>query len=723
MPLQDKPKKKKPHKHKSRDARKPDSSPHRGGKGPRGRSDDRSKKPISHIAETAVLIITGTNEHGELLAEPMNWDPKRKPPHIVVTESGRGQANIIGDKVLAKMRLVQPHLYQALVIRTLPTDAPRAVLGMLVMTHSGAIIEPISRKLKESFMVAAADLNGAQNGELVAAMTTPGTPSISMVYAKITERLGALNSPRAASLIATHIHDLPTIFPEEAIAESEAADAPTLTPDRVDLRDIPLVTIDGSDARDFDDAVFAKKHKDGFHLIVAIADVAHYVSEDSALDTEAQMRGNSVYFPDRVIPMLPERLSNGLCSLKPDEDRYCLAVHMWIDKTGVIEKYEFVRGIMRSRARLTYEQVEEMHATKQKNTSSEWVDNLFSAYALLASERDERGALDLNLPEYKIYFDDAGNVASITPKARLESHRLIECFMIAANVCAADYLIAAKMPAIYRVHESPSEEKLEDLRNLLFASGYNLAKGGVKAKQFNHILHKAEGKPEQFMIHTSVLRSQMQAYYANENTGHFGLAIPKYCHFTSPIRRYADLVVHRALVAEMTGEKSAYKPHELSTIALHISETERKAMMAERDASDRYKVAFMSRHIGDVFSGTICSLNEHGLFIALSDNGVQGFIPIRHLGHDFFQYDKRHACFKGSRTQIRYTLGDPMLVRVQEANAMTGSLLFAPAEGSFTPDTRPPKKWGGKKDSANGEHRKGSKGKPSDHKAGKKKKW
>lgn len=681
----------------------------------KGAPRPRKERFTSHISETTVLVITGTDEHGELIAEPLNWDPKRKAPHIVVTESGTGPACVKGDRVLAKMRLVQPHLYQAFVIRQLPPEAPKPVLGMLVITSNSAFIEPISRKNKESYVVALADLNGAQHGELVAAISTPGTPSLGMSYAKVTERLGALNSPRAASLIATHMHDLPTVFPNDVLAEAEAADSPILTPDRIDLRDIPLVTIDGADARDFDDAVFAEKHKDGFHLVVAIADVAHYVAIDSALDQEAEQRGNSVYFPDRVLPMLPERLSNGLCSLKPEEDRYCLAVHMYISSVGEIKKYEFVRGIMRSRARLTYEQVEDMHTHKKKSASSTWVANLFAAYEALAKERDGRGALDLNLPEYKIQFDDAGNVTSITPKARLESHRLIEAFMIAANVCAADFLLNAKMPAIYRVHEQPSEEKLEDLRNLLQASGYTLAKGNLKAKQFNQVLHRAEGKPEQFLIHTSVLRSQMQAYYANENTGHFGLALQRYCHFTSPIRRYADLIVHRALAAELEGRKSAYKPSHLATISLHISDTERKAMMAERDASDRYKVSYMSKHIGDVFSGTICSLNEHGLFVALSDNGVQGFIPVRHLGHDFFQYDKRHACFKGQRTQKKYHLGDPIMVRIQEANGMTGSLLFAPADGNFTADNRTPQKWGGKK--TGGKNTK----KPGHHKSYKKK--
>lgn len=671
-------------------------------------------KHSSHLPETCVVTVTSVSEDGELIAAPLAWDAKKKPPHIVVTESGRGQAAAVGDKLLVKLRRIEPHLYQGLVIRVLPTDAPRNIIGMLVMTADGGIIEPISRKLKESFMVARADLNGAQHGELVAAKTTPGTPSMSMVYAKVTERLGSLGSPKAASLIATHMHELPTEFSPESLLEAEAAELPVLSDERVDLRDIPLVTIDGADARDFDDAVFAEPTKNGFHLVVAIADVAHYVKPDSALDHDAHMRGNSVYFPDRVIPMLPERLSNGLCSLMPDDDRYCLAVHLWIDKTGNIEKYEFVRGIMRSRARLTYEEVEASFipsATRKRvvegspsvsgrslDFARDKLSNLWSAYAALAHERDERGALDLNLPEYKIIFDASGNVANIAPKARLESHRLIECFMIAANVAAADFLIRNRAPGIFRAHEAPSDEKLEDLRNLLKMSGYGLAKGDLKAKHFNHVLHKSEKEPNAFMIHTAVLRAQMQAYYAAENIGHFGLALAKYCHFTSPIRRYADLVVHRALIAQITDNKmmdnkkhKSYHPSSshLSSIALHISETERKAMMAERDASDRYKVSFMARQIGNVFSGTIAGMNEHGIFVALADNGVQGFIPVRHMGQDFFIYDKRHSCFRGQRTKKQYTIGDPMLVRVAEANAITGSLLFFPADAGYSASPRP----------------------------------
>ena len=673
----------------------------------RRKSSSRSARAVTRIPEVAVLTITRTDSDGELIAEPVSWDARKKPPHIVVTESGRSRAAIVGDKVLCKLRKISPHLYQALVIKVLPSEAPKAVLGVFMPTSDGGLIEPVSRKMKESFMVARGDTGSAQRGELVSGVTLPGMPSMGMAYAKIEQRLGSLDSPKAASLIAASMHDLPQRFSDEAIREAEKAEAPTLSKDRVDLRDLPLVTIDGADARDFDDAVYAEPTKDGFLLVVAIADVAHYVAEGSALDKEAFQRGNSVYFPDRVIPMLPERLSNGLCSLNPNEDRYCLAVKLWIDAGGATRKYEFMRGLMRSRARLTYEEVEHWSSLRaageaiQKNSNwiassampprndetKELISNLCKAYAALAKERDERGALALDLPEFKIEFDESGHVAAIRQRERLEAHKLIECFMIAANVAAADFLLKKKAGGIFRAHENPAEEKMEELRILLKLSGYGIAKGAITAKHLNRVLKSSEGKPEQPLVHTAVLRAQMQAFYAHENLGHFGLGLQKYCHFTSPIRRYADLVVHRALselvdgrqwtVSKKKEKKSLSTVHRsLSTIALHISETERKAMMAEREAMDRYKVAFMSKRIGHTFSGVITGLNEYGLFVTLPENGVTGFIPVRNLGGDFFRYDKKEASFIGNRTRTRYQMGMSLFVRVADANSLTGSLIF-----------------------------------------------
>ncbi len=657
-------------------------------------SDKKFVVGADRLPEICVLTVNEQAEDGELLAIPLEWKSHKKPPHISVLESGRGKTATVGDRILVKLRTIRPHFYQASVIRILENEISRPVVGVFVQTLEGGIIEPISRKNKESFMVSAVDTSGALNGELVSGQTIVGIPSLGMGYAKITERLGRVDSPRAASLIASAIHSLPSVFSQEALAEAEAAPLPILSKDRADLRNIPLVTIDGEDARDFDDAVFAEPDGDGFHIIVAIAEVAFYVEEGSALDKTAFERGNSVYFPDRVIPMLPERLSNGLCSLVPNEDRYCLAVHIWINSAGEIKKYEFVRGLMRSAARLTYENFElgVLSAEKENNSGlSTQISALKSAYAALAKERDNRGALDLDLPEYKIYFDAVGNVENIAQKTRLESHRLIEAFMIAANVAAADFLLKNKMPGIYRVHEAPSEEKLEELRSLLLASDYRLQKGAVTAKHFNRVLKASANDARRPMIHMAVLRAQMQAFYGAENLGHFGLSLQKYCHFTSPIRRYSDLIVHRSIISILNNKK--HKLHNLPDTALHISETERRAMLAERDAADRYKVSFMAKKIGDVFAGVISGLNEYGLFVSLNETGITGFIPVRNLGRDFFIFDRKNSCFIGRGSKDIFALGAAIVVRVQEANSMTGSLIFvpesAPMQGTYLPKDRP----------------------------------
>lgn len=657
-------------------------------------SDKKFVVGADRLPEICVLTVNEQAEDGELLAIPLEWKSHKKPPHISVLESGRGKTATVGDRILVKLRTIRPHFYQASVIRILENEISRPVVGVFVQTLEGGIIEPISRKNKESFMVSAVDTSGALNGELVSGQTIVGIPSLGMGYAKITERLGRVDSPRAASLIASAIHSLPSVFSQEALAEAEAAPLPILSKDRADLRNIPLVTIDGEDARDFDDAVFAEPDGDGFHIIVAIAEVAFYVEESSALDKTAFERGNSVYFPDRVIPMLPERLSNGLCSLVPNEDRYCLAVHIWINSAGEIKKYEFVRGLMRSAARLTYENFElgVLSAEKENNSGlSTQISALKSAYAALAKERDNRGALDLDLPEYKIYFDAVGNVENIAQKTRLESHRLIEAFMIAANVAAADFLLKNKMPGIYRVHEAPSEEKLEELRSLLLASDYRLQKGAVTAKHFNRVLKASANDARRPMIHMAVLRAQMQAFYGAENLGHFGLSLQKYCHFTSPIRRYSDLIVHRSIISILNNKKQ--KLHNLPDTALHISETERRAMLAERDAADRYKVSFMAKKIGDVFAGVISGLNEYGLFVSLNETGITGFIPVRNLGRDFFIFDRKNSCFIGRGSKDIFALGAAIVVRVQEANSMTGSLIFvpesAPMQGTYLPKDRP----------------------------------
>lgn len=658
------------------------------------------KKRHQHVSrnrldEITTLRVTEVTSDGELIAIPKEWPSRKQPPLIYIVTSRHGPAPGIGDNIMACMRRIGAHEYNAHVIRILPKEAAKTIVGIFVPTiGDGGLIESVSRKVKESYSVAKEDVNGAQPGELVKASPLAGMTLRGLIPARIEARLGDARAPRAASLIAASIHNLPSVFSSTALAEAEAASEPVLTPGREDLRNIPLVTIDGEDARDFDDAVFAEadtnpKNEGGFHIIVAIADVAHYVAEHSALDGDAFARGNSAYFPDHVIPMLPERLSNGLCSLKPDEDRYCIAVHIWIDTHGSMREYRFTRAIMRSRARLTYEQAANSTKIIADPTVAALVNLLFEAYRALANERDSRQALEINMPEYKVYFDAQGNVDRIAPRQQLESHRLIEAYMVAANVAAADFLIKNRAPGIYRIHEPPSEDKIEALRIFLGASGYSFPKGSISTAHLNRLLRKAALGPNAAIINGMVLRSQMQAYYENKNFGHFGLSLKYYCHFTSPIRRYADLIVHRSLIG-LLELNAPYRPTQnLKEVAAYISETERTAMMAERDALDRYKISYLSHRKEKVFQGIISSVNEYGLFVTLDGNGITGFVPVHHLGEDFFVYNARAASFIDRQSHINYTRGNAIVVGVIEADALKGSLILRPETQESKPQHRP----------------------------------
>ncbi len=634
------------------------------------------------LPQVMTLRITQITEDGDLRAVPEEWPGRKQPPIVSVVEHRNGPAASIGDQVLANIRSVAAYEYVAHVIRILPKETAKDVVGLFVsVAGGGGLIEPVSRRVKESYRVAPQDVGGAVAGELVKGTTLPASQGA--VWARIEGHLGDARAPRAASLIAASMYRLPSAFTAAAIEEAETALQPMMATGREDIRNLALVTIDGEDARDFDDAVFAEPDSDpsnagGFHLVVAIADVAHYVKEHSALDADAFLRGNSAYFPDRVIPMLPERLSNGLCSLKPGEDRYCIAVHLWLDAKGNTRKYKFIRALMRSHARLTYNAVEHACNAIEDPCIRARIEDLKAAYHALARERDQRGTLEINLPEYKVHFDAVGNVERIAPRESLESHRLIEAFMVTANVAAADFLIKNRAAGIYRVHESPSQDKLEELRKFLGLSGYSLPKGVITPIHLNRVLHKAASAPNASLIHTVVLRSQMQAYYDSKNVGHFGLGLTQYCHFTSPIRRYADLIVHRSLAALLAKQQPHSAVQNLKEVASHISETERNAMMAEREAMDRYKIAYLSRQKEKVFSGTITSVSEYGLFVSLKENGITGFVPVQRLGEDFFLYNPRTASFKGRQSGLVYTMGDAIVVRVIEADVLKGSLIFSP---------------------------------------------
>jgi ribonuclease R len=483
---------------------------------------------------------------------------------------------------------------------------------------------------------------------------------------------------------------------------------------------VPLITIDGADARDFDDAVFAEpdpEHAGGFRLLVAIADVAHYVKPGSALDIAAGFRGNSVYFPDRVVPMLPEDLSNGWCSLRPHQDRGCLFVEMRIDRAGRKTGHRFGRGLMRSAARMTYEEVQA--AADAHDDLGLPLVHLYAAYRALLAARIERGTLDLDLPERAVVLDDQGRVASVAPRPRLDSHRLIEEFMVLANVAAAEELERLHMPCMYRVHAPPSDEKLEALRGFLSTLGISLPPGNqVHPRDFDRVLRRYAGTAESQLISEVMLRSQSQAAYSPDNIGHFGLALPRYAHFTSPIRRYADLLVHRALIKGLRLGRDGISDDQVAVFAEvgdRITETERRAQQAERDAVDRYLAAFMNDRIGGRFAARISGVTRFGLFVTVTETGASGIVPFATLPDDYWQYDERGQTLTGRRTHRVFRLAEEVEVLLSEANPVTGGMVFHVLEANReaatvrpsaagkrhkeerSPETRPKKKPPGKR--------------------------
>jgi ribonuclease R len=453
------------------------------------------------------------------------------------------------------------------------------------------------------------------------------------------------------------------------------------------------VTIDGADARDFDDAVFAEHHNDGWHLIVAIADVAHYVKPGGALDKTAFERGNSTYFPDRVVPMLPEALSNELCSLKPHVERACIAAHLWLDKEGELIKWTFVRGVMKSHARLTYEQTQAAKDGRPDDTTRPLMNiviaPLYGAFRCLLEARGKRGTLELDLPERKIEIAQ-GAVKAVKIHDRLDSHRLIEEFMITANVAAAAQL-EGKGKALYRIHDRPTEMKLEGLRDFLDTLGISLVPDKqLHPKFLTRILENAAGTPHAQVVNEMMLRSQSQAVYSAENIGHFGLALAKYAHFTSPIRRYADLIVHRGLVRACKLGDDGLTEHEienLDEIADHISTTERRSAAAEREAMDRFITLFMADRVGATFAARISGVARFGLFARLDETGADGIIPMNTLPDDYYIHDEKRQALIGRRTKRTYQLAQPVLVRLTQADRLTGSMALALVEDEKSPST------------------------------------
>jgi len=627
----------------------------------------------SRLPETTIVEITGTTPDGDPIARPVQWDKAGGPPPVIfmAPEKTGAPALAPGERVLARLRHIGGTKYEGRTFKRLAAaDRPARVLGVF---EEGRII-PTDRRSRAEWMVPPEHRGEARPGDIVLAEPLPQHRPMGPRPAKIVEVLGRMGEPRSISLVCIHAHGIPDIFPAEAVLEAERAKGVTVR-GREDLRKLPLVTIDGEDARDFDDAVFAEPTDTGWRVVVAIADVAHYVRPGSALDREAWARGNSVYFPDRVVPMLPEALSNGWCSLKPNEPRGCLFAEMLFDRSGTKTGHRFGRGLMRSFARLTYEQVQGAEDASEElaGVPDGTRKHLYGAFRALLAARERRGTLDLDVPERRVLLDASGHVQAVVPRSRLDSHRLIEEFMVAANVCAAEELEKRQQPCLYRIHDRPSDEKLEGLRQFLASLGLKLApRNQLHPRDFSHLLELVKEKPEARLVNEAVLRGQSQAAYSPDNIGHFGLALARYAHFTSPIRRYADLIVHRALLGALPEEEAARLPD----TGEHITSTERRAAQAERDAVDRYLAAWMSQRVGDVFDVRISGVTRFGLFVTVEENGASGFVPLASLPDDRWQFDEAGHRMAGRRTGISFHLGQPSQAQLVSATPRTGGMVF-----------------------------------------------
>ena len=667
--------------------------------GDEGAVEQRRKK-LHHagtLPSTVLADVTARDSDGDLLATPDEWDEVAHGPapkiRIHVPRKARpGEAAGVGDRILLRVEETEEDAgirHRGRVIKIIDHPKQR-VLGIFrKRPDGGGRLEPVDKKmLGKELSIPAGATAQAQDGDLVA-VETARAPRLGLTTGRVVERLGSLASEKAVSLIAIHAHGIPHVFKRDTLNEAEAAKPATLA-GREDWRKLPLITIDPPDAKDHDDAVHAEadaagNNPAGFIITVAIADVAHYVKPNSALDREALVRGNSVYFPDRVVPMLPERISNDLCSLRPHEDRAALAVRMVIGADGHKRSHTFHRIMMRSAAKLSYQQTQSAIDGRTDDTTEPLIAPvlrpLYAAYQALKRARAERSPLDLDLPERKILLKPDGTVDRVVTPERQDANRLIEEFMILANVAAAETLEKARCPLIYRVHDEPGIEKLNSLREFLSSLNLPFPKSGaLRPQAFNQILARVKGGEYEQLVNEVVLRSQAQAEYSAENYGHFGLNLRRYAHFTSPIRRYADLIVHRGLIRVLKlgadGLPEAIDQKTLAEIAAQISATERRAMVAERETNDRLIAHFLADRIGATFEGRISGVTRAGLFVKLRDTGADGFVPARTIGDEYFRFDEAARSMIGNRSGESYRLGDAVTVKLVEAAPVAGALRF-----------------------------------------------
>ena len=684
------------------------------------------------LPSVVLADVTGRDRDGDLVATPVEWDEEHGPvPRILISAPRKGRPGQpvpgVGDRGLVRVDLSDEsteklQIYTGRVIKLL-TRAKMQVLGIYrAQPAGGGRLIPVDKKnMNRELVIPPGAEAQAEDGDLVA-VEIMREGRFGLPAARVKERLGSLRSEKAVSLIAIHAHHIPNTFLPETLAEADSAKPATMD-HREDWRALQLVTIDPADAKDHDDAVHARLDDDpendgGFIVTVAIADVAAYVRPDRPLDREAVERGNSVYFPDRVVPMLPERISNDLCSLRPLEDRPALAVRMVISADGHKKKHTFHRIMMRSAAKLAYPQAQAAIDGFSDETTAPLLESvlkpLWAAYACVKQERAKRSPLDLDLPERKILLKSDGTVDRIVVPGRLDAHRLIEEFMILANVAAAETLEQRSQELIYRAHDVPSAEKITNLSEFLSSIGIKLAKGQVlQTSHFNEILARVKGTDNEHVVNEVVLRTQAQAEYVSENYGHFGLHLKRYAHFTSPIRRYADLIVHRALIRALKLGPDGLpdlEKGELAEIAARISASERRAMAAERETNDRLIAGWLSEQIGATFKGRIAGVTKVGLFVKLTDTGADGFIPASTLGTDYFRHEESLHALIGNRTGETFRLGDLVEVKLVEAAPFAGALRFEmlsdgkprPGGGGFGKktkrgrDTPSPRKKGGK---------------------------
>ena len=652
----------------------------------------RAFHKMGGVPKVTVLRVADIDDAGRAWAVPERWEAEGPPPRLRVMErKGRGAALGVGDRILSRTEEGRDgwiaHPMKKLLKGT------ELLLGVVHREGDSHWLRPVEKKERRELPIV--DLGGAQAGDLVLAEKTGRPPRLA---ARVDTILGDPFAPRSFSLIAIHKHGIPHEFPESVTEEAERVARLDLGP-REDLTHIPIVAIDPADARDHDDAVWAAQDEDpanpgGWKAIVAIADVSFYVRPGSALDKEARKRGNSVYFPDRVVPMLPETLSADICSLKAGEDRAALACHLQVTKQGALKSWRFSRARVRIAANIAYEdaqaaidgedRIEVSSPTcampEIEGTILDQLKPLWACWRALYAARAKRGPLELDLPERRVTLDEKGRILSVAPRERLDAHKLIEDYMIAANVAAAKALEAKRAPVMYRVHEPPSREKLVALKDYLKTFGVDFALGQVvRPETFNHIIERigeAEFRPQ---VMEQILRTQTQAYYAPQNQGHFGLALGSYAHFTSPIRRYADLLVHRALVGAYKLGEGGLTQEEAAAMEVTgelISNLERRAMVAERETMDRYVAAYLADRVGALVKCRITGVQPFGFFAAVEELGGDGLVPAATLGQEYYRYDEASQSLIGAESGEAYTLGQRLTLRLAEADPVSGALRF-----------------------------------------------